>query len=78
VIAQLHGIGLFKNIWVNPPTRSRPKRRLRQNRNPDSLNRTEQMDTPAPAGKMVFTVFGAVAELECSLIEFWGVPEPKE
>jgi DNA invertase Pin-like site-specific DNA recombinase len=26
------------------------------------------MDTSTPAGKMVFTVLGAVAELECSLI----------
>lgn len=29
---------------------------------------TEQMDTSTPAGKMVFTVLGAVAELERSLI----------
>ena len=29
---------------------------------------TEQMDTTTPAGKMVFTVLGAVAELERSLI----------
>jgi DNA invertase Pin-like site-specific DNA recombinase len=29
---------------------------------------TEQMDTTTPTGKMVFTVLGAVAELECSLI----------
>jgi DNA invertase Pin-like site-specific DNA recombinase len=29
---------------------------------------SEQMDTTAPAGKMVFTVLGAVAELERSLI----------
>jgi DNA invertase Pin-like site-specific DNA recombinase len=28
----------------------------------------EQMDTSTPAGKMVFTVLGAVAELERSLI----------
>jgi len=32
----------------------------------DSL--TEQVDTTTPAGKMVFTVLGAVAELERSLI----------
>src|SRR6202034_3883932 len=29
---------------------------------------SEQMDTTTPAGKMVFTVLGAVAELERSLI----------
>jgi hypothetical protein len=29
---------------------------------------TEGVDTSTPAGKMVFTVLGAVAELECSLI----------
>src|SRR6266852_2614857 len=29
---------------------------------------SEQMDTSTPAGKMVFTVLGAVAELERSLI----------
>jgi DNA invertase Pin-like site-specific DNA recombinase len=29
---------------------------------------SEQMDTTTPTGKMVFTVFGAVAELERSLI----------
>ena len=29
---------------------------------------SEQLDTSTPAGKMVFTVFGAVAELERSLI----------
>src|ERR1700733_1073816 len=30
---------------------------------------SEQMDTSTPAGKMVFTVLGAVAELERSLIQ---------
>ena len=30
---------------------------------------TEQVDTTTPAGKMVFTVLGAVAELERSLIQ---------
>ena len=29
---------------------------------------SEQLDTSTPAGKMVFTVLGAVAELECGLI----------
>src|SRR6202140_3948063 len=29
---------------------------------------SEQLDTSTPTGKMVFTVLGAVAELECSLI----------
>src|SRR5450755_2913013 len=32
------------------------------------VNLSEQMDTTTPAGKMVFTVLGAVAELERSLI----------
>ena len=34
----------------------------------DFVSFTEQMDTSTPAGKMVFTVLGAVAELERSLI----------
>jgi DNA invertase Pin-like site-specific DNA recombinase len=33
----------------------------------DFVSYTEQMDTSTPAGKMVFTVLGAVAELERSL-----------
>lgn len=32
------------------------------------MSYSEQMDTSTPAGKMVFTVLGAVAELERSLI----------
>jgi DNA invertase Pin-like site-specific DNA recombinase len=31
-------------------------------------NRREQMDTATPTGEMIFTVLGAVAELERSLI----------
>jgi DNA invertase Pin-like site-specific DNA recombinase len=34
----------------------------------DFVSFSEQMDTSIPAGKMVFTVLGAVAELERSLI----------
>jgi len=34
----------------------------------DFVSFSEQMDTSTPAGKMVFTVLGAVAELESSLI----------
>jgi DNA invertase Pin-like site-specific DNA recombinase len=34
----------------------------------DFVSFSEQMDTSTPAGKMVFTVWGAVAELERSLI----------
>src|ERR1700730_360787 len=34
----------------------------------DFVSYSEQMDTSIPAGKMVFTVLGAVAELERSLI----------
>src|SRR5260370_13330254 len=34
----------------------------------DFVSSSEQMDTSTPAGKMVFTVLGAVAELERSLI----------
>jgi DNA invertase Pin-like site-specific DNA recombinase len=34
----------------------------------DFVSFSEQMDTSTPAGKMVFTVLGAVAELERSLI----------
>src|SRR5215467_3417679 len=34
----------------------------------DFVSESEQMDTSTPAGKMVFTVLGAVAELERSLI----------
>jgi DNA invertase Pin-like site-specific DNA recombinase len=34
----------------------------------DFVSYSEAMDTPTPAGKMVFTVLGAVAELERSLI----------
>ena len=34
----------------------------------DFVSLSEQMDTSTPAGKMVFTVLGAVAELERSLI----------
>jgi DNA invertase Pin-like site-specific DNA recombinase len=34
----------------------------------DFVSYSEQMDTSTPAGKMVFTVVGAVAELEHSLI----------
>jgi DNA invertase Pin-like site-specific DNA recombinase len=34
----------------------------------DFISFSEQMDTSTPAGKMVFTVLGAVAELERSLI----------
>jgi DNA invertase Pin-like site-specific DNA recombinase len=34
----------------------------------DFVSFSEQMDTSTPAGKMVFTVLGAVAELEHSLI----------
>jgi DNA invertase Pin-like site-specific DNA recombinase len=34
----------------------------------DFVSYSEQMDTSTPAGKMVFTVLGAVAELERSLI----------
>jgi DNA invertase Pin-like site-specific DNA recombinase len=34
----------------------------------DFMSFSEQMDTSTPAGKMVFTVLGAVAELERSLI----------
>src|ERR1700704_4237527 len=33
----------------------------------DFVSYSEQMDTSTPAGKMVFTVLGAVAELERSL-----------
>ena len=32
---------------------------------------SEQLDTSTPAGKMVFTVLGAVAELERGLIQDW-------
>jgi DNA invertase Pin-like site-specific DNA recombinase len=32
------------------------------------MNRGEQMDTATPTGEMIFTVLGAVAELERSLI----------
>src|SRR5215471_1352417 len=38
----------------------------------DFVSFSEQMDTSTPAGKMVFTVLGAVAELERSLIA-WSV-----
>jgi len=38
-------------------------------RNRPSFHTQKQMDTSTPAGKMVFTVLGAVAELERSLIE---------
>jgi DNA invertase Pin-like site-specific DNA recombinase len=34
----------------------------------DFVSYSEQMDTSTPAGKMVFTILGAVAELERSLI----------
>ena len=34
----------------------------------DFVSFSEQMDTSTPAGKMIFTVLGAVAELERSLI----------
>jgi DNA invertase Pin-like site-specific DNA recombinase len=34
----------------------------------DFVSFSEQMDTSTPAGKMVFTILGAVAELERSLI----------
>src|SRR6266705_3413075 len=34
----------------------------------DFVSFSEQMDTSTPAGKVVFTVLGAVAELERSLI----------
>src|SRR5215831_5981145 len=34
----------------------------------DFVSYSQQMDTSTPAGKMVFTVLGAVAELERSLI----------
>jgi DNA invertase Pin-like site-specific DNA recombinase len=34
----------------------------------DFVSYLEQMDTSTPAGKMVFTVLGAVAELERSLM----------
>jgi DNA invertase Pin-like site-specific DNA recombinase len=34
----------------------------------DFVSLSEQVDTSAPTGKMVFTVLGAVAELERSLI----------
>jgi DNA invertase Pin-like site-specific DNA recombinase len=34
----------------------------------DFISFSEQMDTSTPAGKMVFTVLGAVAELERSLV----------
>ena len=34
----------------------------------DFVSYSEQMDTSTPTGKMVFTVLGAVAELERSLI----------
>jgi DNA invertase Pin-like site-specific DNA recombinase len=34
----------------------------------DFVSYSEQMDTSTPAGKMVFTVLGAVAELERSLV----------
>jgi DNA invertase Pin-like site-specific DNA recombinase len=34
----------------------------------DFVSYSEQMDTSTPAGKMVFTVLGAVAELERTLI----------
>jgi DNA invertase Pin-like site-specific DNA recombinase len=34
----------------------------------DFVSYSEQMDTSTPAGKMIFTVLGAVAELERSLI----------
>ena len=32
------------------------------------ISLSESLDTSTPAGRMVFTVLGAVAELECSLI----------
>jgi len=38
----------------------------------DFVSFSEQMDTSTPAGKMVFTILGAVAELERSLIA-WSV-----
>jgi DNA invertase Pin-like site-specific DNA recombinase len=40
----------------------------------DFVSYSEQIDTTTPAGKMVFTVLGAVAELERSLIveRFWA------
>ena len=39
---------------------------------------SEQMDTSTPAGKMVFTVLGAVAELERSLIGARNIREAHE
>ncbi len=44
--------------------RSKPSRRC----GIDFVSLSEQMDTSTPTGKMVFTVLGAVAELERSLI----------
>ncbi len=48
----------------------------------DFVSFSEQMDTSTPAGKMVFTVLGAVAELERSLIverveQVYGMLAPK-
>ncbi len=37
----------------------------------DLVSLSENLDTPTPAGRMVFTVLGAVAELERSLIIVW-------
>jgi DNA invertase Pin-like site-specific DNA recombinase len=45
-----------------------PNMRFRQVLGIDFVSYSEQMDTSTPAGKMVFTVLGAVAELERSLI----------
>ena len=39
-----------------------------QNRDISFVSLTEQIDTTTPTGKMIFTVLGAVAELERSLI----------
>lgn len=42
---------------------------------------SEQLDASTPAGKMVFTVLGAVAELERSLIAVYALdsamPKPR-
>ncbi len=51
----------FSNIGCG---RSKPSRRC----GIEFVSLSEQMDTSTPTGKMVFTVLGAVAELERSLI----------
>jgi DNA invertase Pin-like site-specific DNA recombinase len=61
-------VGEFVDVGVSGTKEKRPELETFQALGIHFVSLSESLDTSTPAGKMVFTVLGAVAELERSLI----------